>query len=400
MKKALLATVAVAALAIGGAMVNAQERGSSTAPASQPGAMQSDGMTGGAEKPDKAAPARATQQGGSNRGAGQTGQQRAQDSSSPTNDAGKARAEDRRPAQNDRMGSSAERDKSRSQAQQEKTPASRNSAAESDQTHRQADKAQPKSDRTGAADNDASRNHAQQDKAPANRNSAAQNNRDAPRSQAQQNGGMQPDRTGANEQRKSTSSAGRAASERHSDGDVNVTGSIRVDNQKASRVHDELIRTAPKSNVNISVSVGERLPPTVRARRLPASIISISPEFRGYDYVVVQDEIVIVEPKTRKVVTVIRGGGGPSHRAQRASFSLDAQQRSRIRSDIRIEQSRSFDDIEVSEGRMVPQTVVLEPLPDVIVRDVPQVRDYRYFVDDRRIVIVDPDTREVVDIIQ
>jgi hypothetical protein len=37
-------------------------------------------------------------------------------------------------------------------------------------------------------------------------------------------------------------------------------------------------------------------------------------EFRGYDYVVVNDEIVIVDPSTRRVAEVIREGGGGGDR--------------------------------------------------------------------------------------
>ena len=41
--------------------------------------------------------------------------------------------------------------------------------------------------------------------------------------------------------------------------------------------------------------------------------MDIVPEYRGYDYVVENDNIVIVQPSTRKVVEVISdtGGAGP-----------------------------------------------------------------------------------------
>jgi hypothetical protein len=42
---------------------------------------------------------------------------------------------------------------------------------------------------------------------------------------------------------------------------------------------------------------------------LPTNIVELVPEFRGYDYVVANDEIVIVQPSTRKVVEVINTGG-------------------------------------------------------------------------------------------
>ena len=67
--------------------------------------------------------------------------------------------------------------------------------------------------------------------------------------------------------------------------------------------------TATPQNINISVNVGANLPGDVDIRPLPPSIIELVPEYRDYDYVVVDDEIVIVQPSTRKVVEIIRTGG-------------------------------------------------------------------------------------------
>ena len=84
------------------------------------------------------------------------------------------------------------------------------------------------------------------------------------------------------------------------------------------------------------MNVDEPLPGNVELMPLPSSIVSIVPEYRGYDYVVVRDEIVIVQPSTRKVVEVIhrgsetnamREGGGHGHRLtlglQHAGFAVD-----------------------------------------------------------------------------
>jgi hypothetical protein len=181
--------------------------------------------------------------------------------------------------------------------------------------------------------------------------------------------------------------------------DVDVTGSIRVDHQKAGRIHDELVRSGPKANLNIDVRVGTEIPAgRVRFRPVPASIVSISPEFRGYDYVVVQDDVVIVEPRTHKVVTIIRGGHASRGGMHRAAFSLDDSQRRIIRRDIRIDNARMAD-VDVDEGQIVPSTVLMEPLPPTVVEEVPAVRPYRYFVDQGRIILVDPATREVVGVV-
>jgi hypothetical protein len=181
--------------------------------------------------------------------------------------------------------------------------------------------------------------------------------------------------------------------------DVDVTGTIRVDHQKAGRIHDELVRSGPHENVNIDVHVGAEIPTgRVHFRPVPASIVSISPEFRGYDYVVIEDDVVIVQPRTHKVVAIIRGRHASRGGMHRAAFTLDDAQKRIIRRDIRIDNARKAD-VDVDEGQVVPSTVLMEPLPSTIVEEIPAVRPYRYFVDEDRIILVDPATREVVGII-
>ena len=56
-------------------------------------------------------------------------------------------------------------------------------------------------------------------------------------------------------------------------------------------------------------------------------------------------------------------------------------------------------DFKISVGVAVPRTVVLAPVPADIVTYVPEYRRFRYFVVPGEIVIVDPDTLEIVDVL-
>jgi Protein of unknown function (DUF1236) len=58
-------------------------------------------------------------------------------------------------------------------------------------------------------------------------------------------------------------------------------------------------------NVNFNVSVGTRIPRTVHVVALPEDIVLIIPEYRGYDYFLIGDEIVIVDPRTLEIVAII-----------------------------------------------------------------------------------------------
>ncbi|MGO9423132.1 DUF1236 domain-containing protein [Roseiarcus sp.] len=91
---------------------------------------------------------------------------------------------------------------------------------------------------------------------------------------------------------------------------VHAEGNAHLTNDKAARIADTLMANATPQNVNVNVNVGARLPGGVDLMPLPVTIIDLVPEYRDYDYVVVNDEIVIVQPSTRDVVEVINTGGG------------------------------------------------------------------------------------------
>jgi hypothetical protein len=56
-------------------------------------------------------------------------------------------------------------------------------------------------------------------------------------------------------------------------------------------------------------------------------------------------------------------------------------------------------DIVVRRGAIVPPVVVLQPLPDRIYAGAPDLPRYRYFYMNDQLVLVDPRTSEIVDII-
>jgi hypothetical protein len=62
---------------------------------------------------------------------------------------------------------------------------------------------------------------------------------------------------------------------------------------------------APVTNVNFSISVGTRVPRDVSFHPLPAEIVTIYPEWRGYEFILVNDQIVVVDPRTFEIVAVL-----------------------------------------------------------------------------------------------
>jgi hypothetical protein len=62
---------------------------------------------------------------------------------------------------------------------------------------------------------------------------------------------------------------------------------------------------APVTNVNFSISVGTRVPRDLSFHPLPVEIVSIYPEWRGYEFILVRDQILVVDPRTFEIVAVL-----------------------------------------------------------------------------------------------
>src|SRR5260370_3927051 len=64
-------------------------------------------------------------------------------------------------------------------------------------------------------------------------------------------------------------------------------------------------RVEPVKNVNFSISVGTRVPREVRFYPLPQEVVTIYPQWRGYEYILVNYKILVVDPRTYEIVDVL-----------------------------------------------------------------------------------------------
>jgi hypothetical protein len=62
---------------------------------------------------------------------------------------------------------------------------------------------------------------------------------------------------------------------------------------------------APVTNVNFSISVGTRVPRDVSFHPLPAEIVTIYPDWRGYEFILVNGQIVVIDPQSFEIVAVL-----------------------------------------------------------------------------------------------
>lgn len=61
----------------------------------------------------------------------------------------------------------------------------------------------------------------------------------------------------------------------------------------------------PTTNVNFSISVGTRVPRTVSFHPLPVEVVTVYPEWRGYEFILVNNQIVVINPRTLEIVAVL-----------------------------------------------------------------------------------------------
>ena len=60
-------------------------------------------------------------------------------------------------------------------------------------------------------------------------------------------------------------------------------------------------------HVNFALSVGTRIPRTMRIYGVPQSIVDIVPQYRGFDYIVVKKDLLIIDPRTLEILYVLPG---------------------------------------------------------------------------------------------
>jgi Protein of unknown function (DUF1236) len=179
---------------------------------------------------------------------------------------------------------------------------------------------------------------------------------------------------------------------------------VSVNDQQRTRVFDTLRRDREfdqaRTDVDIRVNVGERLPERVRPRPLPTDIVTIVPEYRGYDYTVVHDEIAIIDPRSREIVDVIPQGGvsadryGGGYGGTRVTLS-DEQRQILFRSAT----TSTVGSTSSSSGSSGPTCLSLKRVPDELAKSNPELASYQYLAIGDQVVLVDPQNQKVVQVI-
>jgi hypothetical protein len=188
-----------------------------------------------------------------------------------------------------------------------------------------------------------------------------------------------------------------------------MNASVNINDQQRTRVAQSISRlnVQPVTNVNFSLSVGTVIPRDVRLQTLPADVVDVVPQFRGFSFFAVRGEIVIVEPSTSKIVAVLPRSGGNTAAApapSRSKVSFTDKDREVVRKHVQTRTERqpqtttgSAAKTVIRRGERLPDSVEVEEFPETVYREAPALRDYRYIHRDNRTYVVEPTERTVIE---
>jgi hypothetical protein len=145
--------------------------------------------------------------------------------------------------------------------------------------------ASPDTQRSGASSNEKNSNT----KMRSDEKGGAGMNRSEERS-----GSSQMNRSQTENQRSTTTGQGAAA------------GSAKLSTEQRTKI-STVIRQhkVEPTHLNVSVRVGTRIPDSVHFYPLPTEVVTIYPEWRGFNYILVGDQIVVVDPGTHEIVAIL-----------------------------------------------------------------------------------------------
>jgi hypothetical protein len=104
------------------------------------------------------------------------------------------------------------------------------------------------------------------------------------------------------------SKPGAAAPQQNADKPSSAGASVKLSDNQRGKIQATLGKNASArvgSDVNFDVTVGAEVPRSVHIAVLPEEVIEIVPQYEGYDYIIVGDNILIVDPATMEIVAVL-----------------------------------------------------------------------------------------------
>jgi hypothetical protein len=112
----------------------------------------------------------------------------------------------------------------------------------------------------------------------------------------------EPGRTGAN------GNQDRVGQQNGAAGRASGGANVQLSQDQRTKIKDVVVRdhnVARVDSVNFNIRVGVAVPRTVHIAVLPDEVVTIVPEYRGFEYVLVGDQLLIIDPDTLEIVAIL-----------------------------------------------------------------------------------------------
>jgi peptidoglycan hydrolase-like protein with peptidoglycan-binding domain len=185
---------------------------------------------------------------------------------------------------------------------------------------------------------------------PRQQGTTGQNQRQEPNANVQN----QRNQPNATEQNRTTTGQNREQS-----GQGGERGNVTLTDQQRTKIQQTVLsgRDVPREDrVDFALNVGTEVPTRVRVRVVPSELVEIHPEWRGYDYFVVRDDIVIIDHSHKIVATLPVGSRSSSVETRGSSTTASFESPEQIREIQQVLIQKGFYHGR-ADGRMGPETV-------------------------------------------
>jgi hypothetical protein len=153
--------------------------------------------------------------------------------------------------------------------------------------------------------NDASQSGAPAEAPKADAPKSAQSKEMAPKGEKSAQDNMKGEKGAAGKDMKAEGAKGAADAKSTTTGQAGAGAKLSTEQRTKITSVIKSQHVQPATNVNFSISVGARVPRNVGFHPLPAEIVTIYPEWRGYEFFLVNNQIIVVNPRTLEIVDVI-----------------------------------------------------------------------------------------------
>jgi hypothetical protein len=147
-------------------------------------------------------------------------------------------------------------------------------------------------------------------------------------------------------------------------------------------------------------AVGATVPQSMSLHQLPSNVSNEVPAAKGYEFTKLENnEILLVDPKDRRVAAIIPSPPGGSGAA--SELSLNPQQKRAIVQSVQNENGQQpLFGFQPTIGATVPQSMPLHQFPSSVTNEIPATKGYEFIkLENNEILLIDPKDRRVADIL-